>query len=487
MKTKWVSLAMPVFVVLIVIIMLSSAGSAIYATPSGTQAVQSHSALGDVKEFRSHHNAEGTNVIFVNNSGSNAQGTGSQNNPYRTINYAVNIAKGFSGRVIIYVEPGVYQEQINVSNVIKPESLSIIGVNGRTSIEPSTLYYNVYEQHTSYLFDDLSGHLSAIVSVQNNTASISIMGLNVNGNNFQSSYPPGQSGEWAGIAFINTGGSIAFNKINNITTAKGEMQASVHGIEIKDMSGNAKVAVYRNTLGKNSGHIFINMISNGHLRAVVEHNVIVGNYSTNHSVVPASGQFGISSGGLAGLVIKHNRISDFSDAYGVAAIYLNPEAHGAHVVIEKNIITKSDMGIWLSSVTGVTISHNFISAGVAGIWVTRAYGLFGTMSGGPSSLVNITHNRIVGTDTVLTPDLIVAMPVDGILISDGHNNVITNNIISNWYNGIYLGEDSIFFNNTTSWGSAGIPTGLSGSTTSHNAIEHNIFISDKNAVVTGSV
>ena len=485
MRGKLFSPALPVLVVLIAIVMLSSTLPAVYAIPSGVQVTQSYSALSDVKELKSFHNAEGATVIFVNNSGSNTHGAGSHNNPYRTINYAVNAAKNYDGRVTILVEPGIYHEQINVSNVIKPESLSIMGVDGMTYIEPSTLYYNVYEQNTSYLFDDLSGHLSAIVGVENNTASISIVGLNINGNNFQSLYPPGQSGMWAGIAFVNTGGNIAFNKINNITTAKGEMQASVHGIDVKDMSVSAKVAIYGNTLGENSGHIFINLISNGHLRAVIEHNILTGNYSANATVVPASGQFGISSGGLASLIIKHNRISDFSDFFGVAAVYLNPEAPGAHIVIEKNSITKSDIGIWVSSVSGATISHNYISAGVAGIWITQAYGLFETMSAGPSSHINVINNRIVGVKTVLTQYSVVNKPVDGILLSDGYHNVIVKNVISNWYNGIYLGEDPVFFNNTLSWGSAGIPVWLSGSEVSSNIIEHNIFRNDNNTVVHG--
>ena len=107
------------------------------------------------------------------------------------------------------------------------------------------------------------------------------------------------------------------------------------------------------------------------------------------------------------------------------------------------------------------------------------------MPAGPSSHINVNNNQIVGIKTVLTQYSVVYKPVDGILLSDGYHNVIVKNVISNWYNGIYLGEDPVFFNNTLSWGSAGIPVWLSGSEVSSNIIEHNIFRNDNNTVVTG--
>ncbi|MDG7045769.1 MAG: right-handed parallel beta-helix repeat-containing protein [Nitrososphaerota archaeon] len=74
-------------------------------------------------------------LIYVSAGGSNTSGNGSMANPYATIQYAVNVAPP---QAVIIVEPGAYNEMINVTKSLTIESLSgqpsntIINATGQT-------------------------------------------------------------------------------------------------------------------------------------------------------------------------------------------------------------------------------------------------------------------------------------------------------------------------------------------------------------------
>ena len=61
-------------------------------------------------------------VLYVSPNGSNVTGNGSLANPYATIQYAVNVAPPHA---IIIVEPGTYNEMVNITKTLTLESASL--------------------------------------------------------------------------------------------------------------------------------------------------------------------------------------------------------------------------------------------------------------------------------------------------------------------------------------------------------------------------
>lgn len=405
-----------------------------------------------------------------------ATGSNTSNNcqsattPCQTIQYAVDQAELDTGAVTIMIASGTYPEQVTVA----PQSgspMTSLTLQGTTSgtptvVDPSSIVANVHEGSTSYGFDVNSGNVSAIIGVQtgsvdtavSNTtiaatpASVTVEDLTVDGSNLPNVAP---SIPWAGIALIDTSGSVQHNVVQNIQIPAAMGDSSVVGVAVKSTVRAQSVAVTNNVLKSHAGFVDVNLIAGapGTLSAMVAGNAISGDPTSS------TAQFGITAGGLTALTISGNTISDFQSKYDVGAIWLEPQATGATCAVTNNTLAANDDGVDVRGAANCAISGNTITAGFAGIEVGSGY-LSGTLSRGTA----ISRNTISGTPTEATTTwytgaaAVAGVPVDGVLVWDGTGTSVTGNAISGFASDVYVGEDPVYLNNTATWGSTTVPT-----------------------------
>lgn len=381
------------------------------------------------------YNVAPITTYYVSTAGSDSN-AGSYSAPFQTIQQGITAASIQTGNVVIYVESGTYEEQLTMSNIVLPKTVVISGI-GTVAVEPTAaeMTTNIFEAgNTHYLFDDFQGWVSAIIGVENCSAEIIIQNLIVSGINYQTTALGGQI---AGIAYINTSGIIQNNYLNYISdtykTTYGN--AGVHGIEVKSLTKTdpRTVDIYSNVMGNNSGHVYIDIISNGSLASTCAYNTLLGNYSSANPV-PSAGQTGIVATNLTYLSISSNTFTNFSDVYVAAAIWLNPQPLAWYTHIVYNTITRSDMGIALAGARNTYISGNDIHAGYP-IWIGSWDGAFGTKLSGDSVSNTITDNLLVGETTIAA----LSNQTVGIQLYNGTGNTIEYNNITGCYFGVYVG------------------------------------------------
>lgn len=416
--------------------------------------------------------------LYVSPTGSDNSGNNLCNNsgtPCATVDQAVYAAVYYGGSVTINLDPGTYNQQVTVTPGSANENPSVTGVNGtqltsltlqpnpqesgQVLIEPQSLAANLQEGNTGYFFDDNTGATYAIVGVKAPGVEVTIDGLTVTGADLSA------TGNASGIAMVDTSGTVENNTVEAIERPATIGNASVHGIEVKSDSGSATVTVTGNTLENNPGHVAIDLMAGGNtsgtLSATVSNNTITGTVTSTVTNNTPVAQFGIAAGGLSGLAITGNTISDMQSPWGVSAIWLDTMAPNATVSVVHNTLVNNDNGVMLTGASGVTIANNTISAGSTGITLGPNFNGWPPTFGMASSSNNVVQgNVITGSPTVATSYVttgsatiaaVASVPVDGVLVWDGSNNTISGNEIAGFLQDVYVGQDPIALNNTLSW------------------------------------
>ncbi|MCY0898260.1 MAG: hypothetical protein OWU33_04885 [Firmicutes bacterium] len=423
-------------------------------------------------------------TLYVSPSGSDQNAGTSTAAPFLTIQHAVNLAETTylpQGPVVIIIAAGTYAEQITITYAA-PNALTLVGSSdpaAPTVIRPASLTANLTEDYTGYFFDDNVGQTAAIVGVQDSGGSVTLMYLTVSGASLTTAGLA--TGQWSGIAYINSSGTLANNRVQSIEVPDAIGQASVHGMEIKATAGMQTVAIVNNQLSQYAGHVAVDLMAGGLtpgvLTVVVEENLLVGDPA--QTLTPVA-QFGIAAGGLTGLTIRRNNIALFSSPWNVSGTWLDPHAPEAQWTAEYNSLVANDNGISLHGASGGVVAHNSILAGSAGMELGPQFNVPSGQTPAASSQNVIWANTIVGTTTVATTSVtvngtavvtaITGQPVDGILIWDGQQNRAVGNHVAGFVNDAYVGEDPVFINNTASWAPDTMPTyNNSGNTLAFNA------------------
>ncbi len=414
--------------------------------------------------------------------------------PCATIQHAVQVAETLSGSVQVDIASGTYPEQVTVApgGSSPMTSLTLQGPAAGSPpalVEPASLVQNITEGSTGLFFDDNTGDTAAIIGVQTGSpdtaagvaaatstpVQVTVADLTVSGASLDG-LPAG--GELEGIAFVDTSGGIIGNTVEHIEQTGAMGQAAVHGIEVKATAGSAAVVVSGNTATTDAGHVAVDLMSApGDLTATVTGNTLTGDTVSTTAEVA---QFGVAAGGLAGLTVTGNTITDFQSPWSVGAVWLDAQSAGAACSVTGNSLTADDNGVDLHGASGCTISGNVISAGSAGVEIGPSY--LGSPS--PSTGNTVTDNAITGTTTEAstlfydgspTPASAVAgVPVDGVLVWDGAQNAVVGNAISGFVHDVYAGEDPVYLNNTASWAASGVPVPYSGYAVGASVIDNSL-------------
>lgn len=311
------------------------------------------------------------------------------------------------------------------------------------------------------------GQTAAIVGIQDTQGPVTVEYLTVSG---ASLTPAGlATGQWSGIAYINSSGTVSHNQVKSIEVSAIIGQASVHGMEMKTTAGTHSLEITHNYLAQYAGHVAIDLmaggLTSGVLTATVTDNIIIGDPAD--TLTPVA-QFGIAAGGLSGLVVRRNNIAHFSSPWNVSGIWLDPLNPEATWTIAYNSLVANDNGISIHGASGGVIAHNSILAGAAGIEMGPQFNVPSGQIPASSSNSLIQGNTIAGSPTVATTQVtingttvesaITGQPVDGILVWDGQQNRFIGNHVSGFVNDAYMGEDPVFLNNAVSWSPGTMPS-----------------------------
>lgn len=387
-------------------------------------------------------------TYYVDVTGSDTTGDGSQEDPWATIQHAVDTVSAGS---TINVVAGEYDEQV----VIK-KALTLQGAGDTTIIKPSSgdkLTYHV--QHS-----ELGNYYTGVVVVETDGADVTVKDLKIdaaNITNLTSTY------YFTGITYFDTGGVIDNIMVANVLRGDPATPQCdyVDGIHVKAQTKTLSIEVKYCTVQNSGGNNII--LKEGEapaaLTANIHHNTIIGR-GTQDDWLQNGIQF---HAGVTG-TINYNAISNLqwapSDGWTSAGILFYPGssgeannntitdvdvgicAAGASGTFQGNIITRGKVGLSAElytdatvSFTGNTVTNSSVSGGLANLWETNL-----------TADVTFSNNTITSDGTGTSPKGIGVQydcdeGAEGGTLHTGisFNVIISGNTISGWDDGIRVG------------------------------------------------
>jgi nitrous oxidase accessory protein NosD len=344
------------------------------------------------------------------------------NAQYPTITAAVKAAAPGD---VVEICPALYPEQLTITMPLTLRGLDVDGIK-RVLIQPSSLV------PVPGVDNAVGGLPSEAVITVMNTHGVTIENLAIDaGNNKVTDCSPVVSG----IHYFNSSGSVKNNAISGAqvtgcTGASALLFGNGFGVQVDaDQTGDFDVSVEHNSI-HNFTRDGIQVIGSG-VTARIEDNAISG-------VGPSTGvfQFGVFILNGAVGVIKRNVITEglcgtvsISACFAARSEGVTLRAVGDGTVIDHNVITNAQSGIFINGANDARITDNLIS----NIDVLDGIDIQGTASG------SFTNSRIDGNTIFNVVVLSIGNESCGVFESPGtgvSGNTISHTTVNDAYCGV---------------------------------------------------